>query len=77
MKDSLRDPRRVAAGIAAALLGVFTYCLVVAPIIKGGPYLRTALDTLGSVGWGMAAVFLLIGTIWVTIVAANQNSGTL
>lgn len=73
MKRKFKDPKAVIKSLVAATLGVFTYCLVIAPLFKEGSYTSTASDTLREVGWGMVFAILLIGAVWLVVLSVIRN----
>ena len=65
MKELFMDPRRVLKAFGAVIVGVIAYCVLVAPLVKEGSY----SDTLASVGVGYCAVVVVVGALWLGVIA--------
>lgn len=68
-KSSFKDPKAVAKGIGAALLGVVVYCAVLAPLFKEGPYREVVAETFGTTGFGVGLAMFLVGAVWLGVLA--------
>ena len=69
MKELFMDPRRVLKAFGAVIVGVLAYCVLVAPLVKEGSYSDVVRDTLASVGVGYCAVVVVVGALWLGVIA--------
>jgi len=69
MKKSFMDPRRVLKAFGAVIVGVIAYCVLVAPLVKEGSYSDIVRDTLASVGVGYCAAVVVVGALWLGVIA--------
>ena len=65
MKELFMDPRRVLKAFGA----VIAYCVLVAPLVKEGSYSDVVRDTLASVGVGYCAAVVVVGALWLGVIA--------
>lgn len=50
-------------------MGVLAYCVLVAPLVKEGSYSDVVRDTLASVGVGYCAAVVVVGALWLGVIA--------
>lgn len=62
------DPRRVVVGFLSVALGVWFYCLVVAPLLSDRDYGTVALEKAKSLGLGNTLVIIVLATVWVLVI---------
>ena len=67
-------PQKVVHAFAWFIVGVWVYCLVVAPIFVGGDYLTVAWERAKGMGFGFTAIALVIGTVWYLIEKNSQGN---
>lgn len=58
---------RIARSFAWVIVGIWVYCLAVAPLFSGEDYASVALEKAKSIGIGFTIATLVVGTIVVLV----------
>lgn len=73
-KNEFRNPKTIVTSMLSMLVGVAIYCGVIAPLIKDGSYAETAGATFRGTGLGMGATVIVIGAVWLIVVAVMNRT---
>ena len=70
------NPQRIVRGFAAALIGVWVYCLVVAPLLSDAPYMRVAMNKAENIGLGFSIAIVVVAIAWIVVASVVRSRRT-
>lgn len=72
-KSKFLDTGAVIKSLLAVLLGVFLYCVAVAPFFEDGSLLDIWKDKLLHNFLGWAAAIVVVGAVWIAVIYFKEH----
>ncbi|AKE40338.1 hypothetical protein ACFLIN_05160 [Corynebacterium kutscheri] len=71
--SKLTSPKNIIKGFSSVLLGVWLYCLVVAPIFTEGSYLNIVSNKASTIGLGWTIITVFIAAVWLSAISIKKD----